>query len=225
MQNKQNNYSDSVFFRSLVQAIPYLGPLIDNAITIPQSKRERQNQEKFLKGLAKDVEQLKDFLPTGKVQPKYSILPRILDRIGKEDDESKGLYYRHLYFSIDLYKTRSGDSPIDVWPRHFLNIIEQYSKAHFETMKYLHDTFQEVEWVSIKRGEFPGFYQALNIPGGTFMKILLDLESDFLINVFFEDNRRVFDLNYVDFCQQTGMWDEFFIAVIEPPILKQHGLA
>jgi hypothetical protein len=225
MQNKQNNYSDSVLFRSLVQAIPYLGPLIDNAITIPQSKRERNNLEKFLEELAKDVEQLKGIPPMAKVQPKHSILPNILDRIGKEDDESKGLYYRHLYFSIDLYRTRSGDSSLDIWPRHFLKIIEQYSKAHFDTMKYLHDTFQEVEWVSIKRGEFSGFYQALNIPGGTFMKILLDFERDFLIDVIFQDNRRIFSLNCVEFIQQTGMWDEFFIVVIEPPLHQQFGLA
>jgi hypothetical protein len=225
IQKKQESYSGSVFLRSLVQAIPYLGPLIDNAMAMPQSKRERNNQERFLEGLAKDVEQLKDSLPKAKIQPKYSILPKILDRIGKEDDESKSLYYRHLYLNIDLYRTKSGDSSLDIWPRHFLTIIEHYSKSHFETMKYLHDTFREVEWVSIKRDEFPGFFQALNIPGGAFMKILLDFERDFLMNIFFKNNRRVFDLNNIEFAQQTGMWDEFFLVVIEPPIIDQIGLA
>ncbi|MCP4603319.1 MAG: hypothetical protein GY847_22850 [Proteobacteria bacterium] len=218
MQNNQNHYSDSVLLRSLVQAIPYLGPLIDNAMAIPQSKRERNNQWKFLEGLAEEVEELKDFLPMANKQPKYSILPKILDRIGKEDDESKGLYYRHLYLSIDLYRTKNGDSPLDIWPKHYLKIIDQYSKAHFDTMKYLHDTFKEVEWVSIKRGEFSGFYEALNIPGGTFMKILLDLEQDFLINVFFRNNLRIFSLTWVESIEQTIMWDEFFITVIEPPL-------
>jgi len=215
-------YSDSVWLRSVVQTVPYLGPLIDNAIAVPCSSREKQNLYEFLNLVHQKLQNIKQFqnrvYDVDDKMTNDSIFPDILNGIKASRDPRKLTYYRNIFWAYDFFRTRDRSKALDVFPEHFIKMIQSYSSAHFDTLILLHEDFRMCETNAFAYGEFIGYYEQLNIPGACFMKILLDFERDCILDIMFRDNKRRYSLCDVEFIAQTGLWDDFFMSVINPPI-------
>jgi hypothetical protein len=219
-------YSDNVWLRSIVQAVPYLGPLIDNAVSIPSSSREKKNLYEFLEQVHQLVQGLKKF--QNKVYDlddnvaDGSIFPDILNGVRQSRDPRKLTYYRNMFWAYEFFRTRDYSKALDVFPEHFLKMIQNYSSAHIDTLIRFQE-YLRAGPTSFTCEELQRIFKELNIPGGCFMKILLDFERDCLIDIFFRDNRRRYSLLEVEFISQTGLWDDFFMSVIDPPILPPYA--
>ena len=216
-------YKDSLWFRSLIQAVPYIGPLIDNILTAPQSQREKANIDAFLKTLSDDIAVLKKSgrLQHAKVNEQQPfILQSVIDAVRNENNLDKIAYYQHIFYNYELYRSLDGSEPIDVFPQHFLKIVNEYTMTHLRVMRELHELYLETEWVMIENNEFTDMRKYLNIPGGCLFKILNDFERDHLVDIdyLYGNKKSHLGLNCIKLLQQTFLWDEFFVNVIEPPL-------
>ena len=190
LSNLSTKYSGHVWLRSLVQAVPYFGPLIDNAIAIPSSRKETENLYAFLKQVHLHIDELKVFRNTvydldNSVAEK-SIFPEILTGVKQARDPRKLTYYRNILWAYDFFRTQDAVKALDVFPEQFLQMIRTYSCAHFDTLLLLQEYLDAGETVCFKGEELFGLSKELNIPGGCFMKLLFDFERDCLIDIFFK---------------------------------------
>jgi hypothetical protein len=217
----REKYCDNVWIRSIVQVIPYFGPLIDNALTIPLSVQEQANLDRFLKEMADEVKQISKFQSAILYATKHSeasLLPSILTDVKGEKDERKLKYYRNLLWSTEFFKTRDATKSLEVFPNHFREMVRTYSNAHFDLIAEFEECFEFCEADMIEGLSLGRFSEDLNVPGGCVMKILLDLERDCLIDLSYRNNTRRFGLHNVEWVVQTPIWDVFLSSVIQSPI-------
>jgi hypothetical protein len=194
--------------------------LIDNALSIPANVQERENLDAFLRELGQDIELLKKSQADQAEairSPQTSILPEVLSGVRIARDPRKLPYYRNLLWNYEVFWNRDYSKPLELFPEHFLTMLRTYSSAHLDTLECLGEIFEGGESILVRGGELPGIFAHLKIPGGCFMKVLLDFERDCLIDIAFVENERRYDLLRVKWIAQTGLWDDFFLTVISPP--------
>lgn len=222
MSEKGKSYHYDILRRSIVQAIPYLGPLIDNCIAIPQSNNERENLNAFLGEISKDLELLKENLP--QIRPEDSAFAEIVKYISKVNNPKKREIYRNLFYSHELAFKSGKKISLHFWDKHFMQMIERYTEAHFDVMKELHTALCWEDRPMIFRGdEAKQFYESLKMPPLIFLVVILDLEADSLVEVTFDYKMSNEKLRWsnIEYVSETQLWDEFVYRAFTNPFQEQ----
>jgi len=210
---------DNIWIRSVLQGIPYIGPLIDNLVTGPGYKYQQERIERFMREVSEDLEILQGQHPIVemlKSEDGYFIFMEVIDRVRRTKKKEKTKYYKNLFLSYMYWRSRDGTNNLDIFPEVFLRILDKYTVTHIEVVKELKQTFDF--GATLKGSHLPYIYKQLNIPGGVFTYILFELYQDHLIALKFCNDIERYDLLSIEMVLDTFIFDEFYYAVVDSPI-------
>ena len=121
----------NLWLRSVLQAIPYIGLLLDNLLMEKGVRYQEARIEKFLSELAEDIERPKGLHPIAEElesEDAYFLLLRTVDQVRREKSKSITTYYRNLLLSYSIYGRADGLSSIDVVPEMYLRALDVFTE-------------------------------------------------------------------------------------------------
>ncbi len=210
---------DNLWIRSMLQGIPYIGPLLDNLVTHKGYKYQQERIEKFMNEIAQDIDALQGQHPIIEMikttDDAYFMFMEVIDRVRRTKRKEKTEYYKNLFLSYMHWRTRDTTTNLEVFPEVFLRMLDRYTITHIQVIKELRQIFDFGD--TLKGSHLPAIYKSLNIPGGVFTHILFELYQDHLIALKFVDDVQRYDLLFIEMVLNTTLFDEFYYTIIDNP--------
>ena len=135
----------NMWLKSAIQAIPYVGPLIDNMLARDYVEAQQKRFQEFFDVLEKIINTFEGQHPIVQwlnTEEGYFSFVNILDKVRREYHRSKVGYYGNIYSSYAFFRGHKNE-PAPFLPERYIDLIEKYSPMHFDILKDIDEYYSD----------------------------------------------------------------------------------
>lgn len=171
----------NVWLKSVIQAIPYVGSLLDNMLSRDYLEAQQKRLQEFFDVIEKILSSLEGQHPIAQwlnTEEGYFAFVNILDKVRREYHRSKVVYYGNIFSSYAFFRGHK-NKPAPFLPERYIAMIERYSPMHFDILKDIEEYFSD------PTGGTEGFFDVYGkkMPFDVLCTIITDFVDDHLLLV------------------------------------------